>query len=53
MMIVEIPKFMENPLWYGINPDKEGSLTRGYVLTDLAPEEARKSYEEYYKELDD
>ena len=53
MMIVEIPKFLENPLWYDINPDKDGSLTRGYVLTELAPEEARKSYEEYYKEMDD
>lgn len=47
-MIIEIPKFLENPLWYDINTDTDGP---GYILTDEAPEDARKSYEEYYKEL--
>ena len=48
MIIIEIPKFLENPLWYDINTDPNGP---GYVLTDKAPEEARESYEEFYKEL--
>ena len=45
----EKPYFMSNPEWY-----KEVSLEesdRGYVLTDKAPPEAVKSYNEYYNDI--
>lgn len=43
-MILEEPYFMKNPEWY-----KYDEKNYKYILTDKAPEEAKKSYEEYYK----
>lgn len=48
MPINEIPYFLTNEKWY-----KEVSLAdhdRGYILTDEAPPEAVKSYNEFYAE---
>lgn len=42
-----IPYFMTNELWFYY--DEVAGI---YRLTSLAPEEAIKSYEEYYKEDD-
>ena len=39
---------MQNPEWY-YHDDKEGI----YKLTDKAPKEARKSYKEFYYELNE
>ena len=40
----DIPYFMTNEEWY----DFDFNLKR-WVLTDKAPEEAKKSYEEFYE----
>ncbi len=47
-MTLDIPYFMQNSEWY-YHDDKEGI----YKLTDLAPAEARKSYKEFYYELNE
>lgn len=45
------PYFMKDENWYRLATDEEEEATgRGLVLTDEAPEEAVKSYEEYYAE---
>lgn len=45
-MRVPIPYFMKNKEWYYFDEDDFM-----YKLTDKAPEEAKKSYNEYYKEV--
>lgn len=45
-MKTEIPYFLTNPEWYTTGEDGIG-----YKLTDKAPKEAQKSYEEFYKEV--
>jgi hypothetical protein len=47
-MTLPEPLFMSNPEWYRFD---EASFR--YVLTDKATAEARKSYEEYYSQLED
>ena len=47
-MKTEMPYFLTNSEWY--YTEKDGI---GYKLTDKAPEEAKKSYEEFYKQLSD
>lgn len=42
-MLQEEPYFMKNEEWY-THDDKHNK----YVLTDKAPEEARRSYEKFY-----
>lgn len=44
-MLQEEPYFMKNKEWY-THDDKHNK----YVLTDKAPEEARRSYEKFYNE---
>jgi len=44
-MLQERPYFMSNKEWY-THDDKHNK----FVLTDKAPEEARKSYEKFYNE---
>lgn len=44
--MLEMPYFMENKEWYYYDAENEK-----FVLTDKAPEKAKKSYEEFYKEL--
>ncbi len=46
-MTLEQPYFMENKEWYYFD-----SKEFKYKLTDKAPEKAKKSYEEFYKELE-
>lgn len=41
------PYFMDNKEWY-----KFDFQNRKFVLTDKAPEKAKKSYEEFYKEVE-
>lgn len=51
------PYFMSNREWY-TTPEDEGSPDiffgdgRGYHIRDDAPDEAKKSYEEFYASLD-
>ena len=44
--MMDRPYFMENKEWYEFDFDK-----RKFVLTNKAPEKAKESYEEFYKEL--
>lgn len=44
--MMDRPYFMENKEWYKFDFQK-----RKYILTDKAPKEAKKSYEEFYKQL--
>ena len=44
-----MPMFMENPAWYTKEYDSDGDIV--YKLTENAPEEARKSFEEYQAPL--
>ena len=46
-MILEKPYFMTNESWYRFDEDKFK-----YVLTDEAPDEAIKSYKEFYELLE-
>lgn len=46
-MTTDKPYFMTNEAWYRFNEEEWK-----YELTALAPEEAIKSYEEFYKLLD-
>lgn len=46
-MIAYQPYFMSNKEWYYF--DEEEFM---YKLTELAPEKAKKSYKEYYEDLD-
>lgn len=48
MKDVEQPYFMQNKDWYYYDEQEEI-----YKLTDEAPEEAIKSYKEFYSEEDD
>lgn len=47
IVFAEEPYFLTNEEWYYYD-EKEGC----YKLTDKATAEAKKSYEEFYKELD-
>lgn len=42
-----MPYFMTNDEWYYFDYQK-----RKYVLTDKAPEKAKDSYKEFYKEVE-
>lgn len=44
--MIDRPLFMENPKWYYFDYEK-----KKYVLTKNAPPKAKKSYNEYNKEL--
>lgn len=44
--MVDMPYFMENKEWYQFDYEK-----RKYVLTEKAPEEAKQSYKEFMKEV--
>ena len=44
--MIDMPYFMKNEEWYYFDYNK-----RKYVLTDKAPDKAKRSYNEYYKEL--
>ena len=44
--MLDMPYFMENEEWYEFDFEK-----RSFVLTEKAPKEAKKSYEEFYKQL--
>ncbi len=44
--MIDRPYFMERKEWFTYDPQK-----RQFVLTDKAPKEAKKSYDEYLKEL--
>lgn len=46
-MLIDEPYFMKNEEWYEYDFDK-----RKYILTDKAPDKAKQSYEEYYKQLE-
>lgn len=46
-MTLEEPYFMKNNEWFYF--DEENLM---YKLTDKAPDKAKKSYEEFYKELE-
>lgn len=52
-MDVQEPMFMTNRDWY-VTPEEEGLDSdffedgRGYHIKDSAPEEAKKSYEDFY-----
>lgn len=43
MTSIVMPYFMENKDWYVYDKEKGK-----YILTDKAPEEAKKSYDEFY-----
>lgn len=45
-MFVDMPYFMNNPKWYYYDFDD-----RKYKLREDAPEQARKSYIEFYKSI--
>lgn len=44
--MLDMPYFMTNKEWYRFDYDKDT-----FVLTEKAPEKAKKSYEEYIKEI--
>ena len=44
--MLDMPYFMENEEWYEYD-----WKNKKYILTDKAPEKAKKSYEEFYKQL--
>lgn len=44
--MIDMPYFMTNEEWFFLDAEK-----RKYVLTEKAPEKAKNSYEQYYKEL--
>lgn len=46
-MTLPEPLFMTNPEWY-----KFDEVSFKYVLTDKATDEAKKSYDEYYSQLE-
>ena len=45
--MIDMPYFMNNGDWYYFDYKK-----KMYFLTDKAPEEAKKSYKEFYAELE-
>ena len=45
-MFIDMPYFLENEEWYEYDLKKQK-----YVLTEKAPEKAKKSYEEFYSNL--
>lgn len=45
--MVDIPYFMQNKEWYEYN-----YVIKCYVLTDKAPEKAKKSYRQYMLEVE-
>lgn len=47
MIINEKPLFLTNDKWYKFDEDE-----CKYVLTDDAPDDAKKSYKEFYEELE-
>ena len=47
ILLKEEPYFMQNEEWYYHDRKK-----CKYVLTDKAPEEAKKSYEEFYRMIE-
>lgn len=44
--MIDMPYFMTNEAWYYFDYKK-----RMYVLTEAAPDKAKRSYKQYYKEL--
>lgn len=42
--MIDMPYFMENEDWY--------TFDDGFVLTDKAPEKAKKSYKQWLKDVD-
>lgn len=44
--MIDMPYFMQNEEWYYFDYQK-----RKYILTDKASDKAKRSYKEYYKEL--
>jgi len=44
--MVDMPYFMTNKKWYRFDYKK-----KMFVLTDLAPKEAQKSYKDYMQEV--
>lgn len=44
--MVDMPHFMENAEWFYFDVE-----IGKFVLTDKAPEKAKQSYDEYYKDL--
>ena len=46
MIILEKPYFMTNKTWYYFDYN-----TDRYELTDKAPQKAKESYKEYYKDV--
>jgi hypothetical protein len=47
IILIDMPYFMENEEWFYFDPKKQR-----FVLTENATEKARKSYREYYEELE-
>lgn len=45
--MLDRPYFMTNSKWYYFDFE-----LRKFVLTNLAPEKAKESYEQFYKELE-
>lgn len=45
--MLDMPYFMTNDEWYYFDYQK-----RKYVLTDKAPEKAKDSYKQFYKEVE-
>ena len=45
--MIDMPYFMNNDEWYYFDYKQ-----KKYKLTDKAPDKAKKSYEEFYKELE-
>lgn len=45
-MTVDRPYFMEDSKWYYFDFDQ-----KKYILTEKAPDKAKESYKEFYKEL--
>ena len=45
--MVEIPYFMNNQEWFFYDYEK-----KKYILTSKASEKAKKSYEEFYKDVE-
>ena len=47
MVLIEKPYFLTNKEWFKYDEKK-----KIYIITDKAPEKARKSYKEFYDKLE-
>ena len=47
MVLIEKPYFLTNEEWFEYD-----EKNKKYILTDKAPEKAKKSYNEFYEKLD-